>query len=156
MNPIARESPEVGALIRNYRRLDPLIATAGQPTAEQFRDLADAGTRTVINLALPTSTHALPDERSVVTGSGMVYVAIPVVFEAPTAADFARFCAELDARRDQQVFVHCALNCRVSAFMALYRVKRLNWSRETALAEMRQVWEPDAVWSAFIAEQLAL
>jgi protein tyrosine phosphatase (PTP) superfamily phosphohydrolase (DUF442 family) len=141
-------------LIRNFRRLDEWVATGGQPTAEQFRDLAAMGTQAVINLALPTSTYALPGEPELVTSLGMDYVPIPVVFEAPQAEDFDRFCAELASRRDQKVFVHCALNYRVSAFVALNRVRQ-GWVPATAWAEMRTIWEPDDVWSGFLAAQLA-
>lgn len=145
-------APDPLASVRNFRRLDALISTGGQPTEAQFQTIAVEGTRAVINLALPTSTYALSDERAVVTGLGMDYLAIPVVFEAPTAEDFARFCAELEARREQKVFIHCALNYRASAFMALYRMRRLGWSREAALTELLQVWEPDDVWSRFLKD----
>lgn len=140
--------------IRNFRRLDDRVSTGGQPTEEQLAALAVSGVQAVINLALPTSTHALPDERAVVTGLGMEYVAIPVVFEAPAAADFARFCAEMAARRGQRLFIHCALNCRVSAFVALRRVLQEGWSRESAWAALREIWEPDEVWSRFLEECL--
>lgn len=140
--------------IRNFRRLDDWVSTGGQPTEEQLAALAASGVQAVINLALPTSTHALPDERAVVTGLGMEYVAIPVVFEAPAAADFARFCSEMAARRGQRLFIHCALNCRVSAFVALHRVLHEGWSRESAWAALREIWEPDEVWSRFLEDRL--
>lgn len=141
--------------IRNYCRLDDRVTTGGQPTETQLAALAASGVRTVINLALPTSTYALPDERAVVTSLGMEYVAIPVVFEAPAAADFERFCIELAARRGQCLFIHCALNCRVSAFVALRRALHEGWSREAAWAEMRKIWEPDEVWCGFLEGRLA-
>ena len=141
--------------IRNFCRLDDRISTGGQPTEEQLAALAASGVQAVINLALPTSTHALPNERAVVTGLGMEYVAIPVVFEAPTAADFARFCAEMAARRGQRLFIHCALNCRVSSFVALHRVLQEGWSRDAAWAALREIWEPDDVWSRFLEDRLA-
>lgn len=141
--------------IRNFRRLDVRVATAGQPTEEQLLAVAAAGFRSVINLALPTSTDALADERASVTALGLDYVHIPVDFAAPTTADYAKFASAMDARRGQSVFVHCAANYRVSAFMAIYRVKTLGCGHAAALAEMREVWEPDAAWSRFLAEQLS-
>lgn len=141
------------AQIRNFRRLDEWVATGGQPTAEQFGELAAAGTRAVLNLALPTSTHALPDEPTIVTALGMDYVPIPVVFEDPQAEDFDRFCTELANRQGQKVFVHCALNYRVSAFVALHRVRQ-GWDPTAAWTEMRTIWEPDEVWSRFLGAQV--
>lgn len=145
--------PGLGA-IRNFRRLDDRVITAGMPTEEQLRAVAATGVETVINLALPTSPGALPDEQATVTSLGMDYVHIPVKFDAPSAADLAAFCGAMEARRGQKLFVHCAANYRVSAFMALYRIRHRGWSSDAALAELREVWEPDEVWSRFITGQL--
>jgi protein tyrosine phosphatase (PTP) superfamily phosphohydrolase (DUF442 family) len=148
MNPDALNS------IRNFRRLDERIATSGQPSEAQLRDIAEAGFRNVINLALKTSPGALPDEGDRVAGLGLGYVHIPVDFKAPAAADYEHFSAAMDARKGQTVFVHCIANYRVSAFMAIYRVQRLGWERAAALDRLREVWEPDEVWTRFLDEQL--
>lgn len=138
------------ASIRHYHRVDATLATAGQPTAAELAAVAAAGFRTVINLALPTSPGALADEAGVVRALGLEYVAIPVDFASPQPAEFRRFCAALESRAGQPVFVHCALNCRVSAFLAAHRVLRQGWTREAALAGLCQRWKPDPVWSAFL------
>jgi len=44
---------------------------------------------------------------------------------------------------------------RVSAFVGLYRVQRQGWPVADAFALMHEIWQPDAVWSAFIESQLA-
>jgi hypothetical protein len=54
----------------------------------------------------------------------------------------------------RKVLVHCEHNKRVPVFIALYRICRLSWSQEQALAAMREVWQPDAVWEKFIAESI--
>ena len=48
--------------IRAFLLLQDGTATAGMPRPEHFPEIAAGGFRTVINLALPTSTGALPDE----------------------------------------------------------------------------------------------
>ena len=53
-----------------------------------------------------------------------------------------------------KLFIHCAANKRVTAFLGLYRAIKLNWGIEKAFALMRDVWEPDPVWSVFIADML--
>ena len=68
------------------------LGTAGQPTEGQFRTIREAGFEAVVNLGLPTSDNALPNEGSVVTGLGMSYIHIPVNFQAPTSQDFQSFC----------------------------------------------------------------
>jgi hypothetical protein len=60
----------------------------------------------------------------------------------------------MEARREQRLFVHCAANKRVSAFMALYRIHRQGWPVEKAM----EIVDPDTfppVWQAFIEEMLA-
>lgn len=52
------------------------------------------------------------------------------------------------------LWVHCALNMRVSAFVYLYRRLRLGEDDAAARRVMDQVWTPDAVWSAYIADAL--
>ncbi|TAK93559.1 MAG: hypothetical protein EPO07_17930 [Verrucomicrobia bacterium] len=42
----------------------------------------------------------------------------------PQPADFERFTRVLDACAGQRVFVHCAANKRVSAFVFLHRLSR--------------------------------
>ena len=135
--------------IRNFRRIDDRIATGGQPTETQLRDIAAAGFRSVINLALTTSTDALADEPDSVRALGLDHLHIPVDFEAPTAEDYHRFAAAMQVWRGRDVFVHCAANYRVSVFIAIHRVTVLGWRREAALAAVRDVWEPDVVWAAF-------
>ena len=65
--------------ILDYYRIDNRLATSGQPTPEQFQFIADEGYQAVINLAMSTSTNALVDEGTIVTGLGMIYIYLPVV-----------------------------------------------------------------------------
>lgn len=140
--------------IHNYRHISDTIATAGQPTAEQLAALRAAGYETVINLALPTSSNALPNEGELTTAQGMRYVHIPVVWESPTMDDLERFFAVMDENRGRKVLVHCALNMRVSCFVFLYRVLRLGVSEEVAWADVLEIWEPNEVWQRFMDEVL--
>jgi protein tyrosine phosphatase (PTP) superfamily phosphohydrolase (DUF442 family) len=51
--------------IYNYEKVTEQIGSSGQPTRDQFALIKDAGYDAVVNLALPTSDTALPDEGSV-------------------------------------------------------------------------------------------
>jgi protein tyrosine phosphatase (PTP) superfamily phosphohydrolase (DUF442 family) len=141
------------AEIYNFRSLGD-IATAGQPTEVQFRDIREAGYDAVINLALPTSDNALPHEGSIVTGLGMSYVHLPVNFSAPSTQDFRAFCGVMSAFQDRRVFVHCAANMRVSAFMFLFRVLRQGEPASIAESDLHAIWQPDSVWKQFIEKEL--
>ena len=49
-----------------------------------------------------------------------------------------------------KVWVHCAKNMRVSAFIYLYRKLCLAENEDTATHPMREVWVPNEIWQAFI------
>ena len=146
--------PSSLSAIYNFRAIGDKLGTAGQPTESQFGEIRNAGFEAVINLALPTSDNAIANEGSVVTGLGMAYVHIPVNFNAPTSQDFKAFCRVLDAFEGQRVFVHCAANMRVSAFMFLHRVLHQRVPRAEAERDLHAIWQPDEVWNRFIETQL--
>jgi protein tyrosine phosphatase (PTP) superfamily phosphohydrolase (DUF442 family) len=140
--------------ILNFVPISETIATAGQPTAEQFADIKHAGYQTIVNLALETSTNAIPDESAIVESQGMQYVHIPVVWEEPTQQDFDRFLETLNHNATRRVFVHCAMNMRVSAFVYLYRRIQECVSDEIAKADLHKIWIPNEIWKRFIDKTL--
>lgn len=144
------------AEIYKFRAVGDNLGTAGQPTENQFQAIQEAGFKAVINLALPMSDNALPNEGSIVTALGMAYVHIPVDFKAPAAQDFHVFCRVMEAFDSRPVFVHCAANMRVSAFVFLYRVLSQRVSLSEAELDLYAIWQPDQVWSRFIQNQLEM
>jgi protein tyrosine phosphatase (PTP) superfamily phosphohydrolase (DUF442 family) len=141
--------------IYNYREVEPMLATAGQPTEEQLCAVARDGFEVVINLALHDDPrYSLQDETASVTSLGMEYIHIPVNFQSPTESDLQAFFAAMDAHHNKKILVHCAANKRVTAFVGLYRINRLGWPADKAFALMHSVWEPDPVWTTFISEHL--
>src|SRR4028118_68134 len=129
--------------ICNYLELSDSVATAGQPTAEQFDAIKAAGFDLVINLAMPNSTNALPNEREIVESHGMRSIQLPVMWDAPHIEDAQRFFDVMDANQNKRVFVHCALNMRVSAFMYLHRTLNLGTSHEAAQQDLNRLWQPN-------------
>ena len=138
--------------IYNFLKLSDAIATSGQPTEEQFSAIKEAGYQVVVNLALPESPNALPDEKKVVEAQGMQYVNIPVVWDNPTTDNVAQFFNVMEANADQKMFVHCAANKRVSAFMYLYHRLHERKSDEDASNDLYQIWVPNETWHKFIQQ----
>ena len=136
--------------IKSFLRIDERLGTAGQPTEAQLGDVAAAGYAAVVNLGLLDPKYCLPDEAGVVAALGLEYRHIPVRFDAPTLEDFRAFVATMDAWSGEKVFVHCAANFRVSAFVALYGELRLGWPRARADALAHRLWQPNDVWRAFL------
>jgi protein tyrosine phosphatase (PTP) superfamily phosphohydrolase (DUF442 family) len=141
--------------VLNYLQSSELLGTAGQPTAEQFSDIRTAGYEVVVNLAMPDSTNALPNEAELVCEQGMEYVHIPVVWEAPKDEDLDRFFETMAQSRARKVFVHCVLNWRVSCFVYLYRVIERGIPMRVAEESLLEIWEPNPVWCSFIERSLA-
>jgi protein tyrosine phosphatase (PTP) superfamily phosphohydrolase (DUF442 family) len=151
---VMTESPSVSAIFR-YRPAAPTLATSGQPREEELVEIAAAGYDVVINLALHDDPrYALKDEAASVRALGMEYVHIPVQFGAPTESDLAKFFEAMDAHKHRRVWIHCAANIRVTAFLGLYRSLREGWPQDLAFELMNDLWVPDAVWAAFIRTQL--
>lgn len=141
--------------IYQYRDVTPDLATSGQPREEHLATIAAAGYEVVINLALHDDPrYSLRDEAMLVRELGLEYVHIPVLFDAPTGDDLATFFETMDRNKGKRIWLHCAANKRVTAFLGLYWRLREGWPAERAFELMHDVWEPDPVWSTFIDEQL--
>ena len=136
--------------IFNYVQITDKLSTSGQPTEEQFAAIRDEGFETVINLLPQEKENALKNEAEVVHALGLDYVYIPVVFTKPNEENFAQFVAAMQEYAASKVWVHCAVNARVSAFVARYREEILDEPRETARAPIKQIWEPYGVWLDFL------
>jgi len=129
--------------------------TSGQLSAADIGRLPGLGIEAVVNLALPTASNALPGEAELVTGLGLPFVQIPVPWEQPELKHLQQFFGVLDAFAGRRLWVHCAKNMRVSAFVYLYRRLRRGESHQLALDPMQTVWEPNPVWREFIEQALA-
>jgi protein tyrosine phosphatase (PTP) superfamily phosphohydrolase (DUF442 family) len=128
--------------IVNFAQLGERLATSGQPAAADFKSIAEQGYTTVINLALPSSDRAVPDEGALVTGLGMNYIHIPVRWEAPRVDQYRRFAALMRQLEGEKTWVHCVMNMRVSCFLYLYRRHELGWDDAEARRHMDAIWDP--------------
>ena len=139
----------------SHLKISPTLATAGQPRPEHFPVLAKSGYAAVINLAMPSSPNFLPDEAALCAANGLQYTHLPVDWDKPTAQNLQDFLSHMDALAGRKVFVHCALNMRVSAFVFLYRVISLGETVEVASKDLQRIWQPNEVWQRFIDQSLS-
>ncbi len=135
--------------IVNFLQISERLATAGQPTVEQYSAIASAGYKVVINLALSDSPNALADEAAIARELGLEYIQIPVEWDAPTVEDFQAFRAVMDAHSEPKIFVHCAANKRVSAFVYLYRICQ-GGDEPIARQDLTKIWTLNEIWAKFI------
>lgn len=140
--------------IYNFLKLSDSIATAGQPTHEQFTLIKTSNYQVVINIALFDSPNALPNEESIVKSLGMEYIHIPVTWENPTIEDITHFFSVMDNFSNKRVFIHCAANKRVSVFIYLYRIIYQKLNQEQAQKDLYKIWLPNQIWQNFIQQAI--
>lgn len=140
--------------VYNYHVISERIVTSGQPNEAQFLSIRDAGFQSVINLAPHNAENSLVDEASLLNQLGLKYHHIPVNFKQPTKSDFEKFVTLMNASQQEKIWVHCAANMRVSAFIYKYRCEVLNEDEEIAKADLTQIWEPFGVWKEFISKAI--
>ena len=145
--------------IINYIKINENIATSGQPTREQFKQIADEGYEIVINLAVAHSEGRLINEDEIVSDLGMNYIHIPVEFKEPTLENLKDFIEILSALKKRKVWVHCILNHRVSAFMYVFHKYILRTPFEDIDLAVFEEWSPDKKWQSLMKtpiEELSL
>ncbi len=135
--------------------MDDMLSTSGQPTEAQLASVAREGFGVVINLALHNDPrYSLRDESGLVRSLGMKYIHIPVAFDAPQETDLCAFFDAMEKHREQKIFLHCAANMRVSAFLGLYKAIKKNEPPDEAFALMKTIWQPNPVWATFVSSML--
>jgi protein tyrosine phosphatase (PTP) superfamily phosphohydrolase (DUF442 family) len=142
--------------IYNFLHLSDTLYTAGMPKANQLTDAARQGVQLVINLAPHSVQDALPGEAELVDSLGMQYINIPVIWNTPTRDGLDRFMDVMDENTGRTILVHCQANFRATAFLALYRILRLGWKPEDAMAGMHRIWDEEEypIWKMFIEDNL--
>jgi protein tyrosine phosphatase (PTP) superfamily phosphohydrolase (DUF442 family) len=138
--------------IINFYQITENIGTGGQPTISQLTEIAEENYSVVVNLAMHDSDNAIPEEGDIVSSLGMKYIHIPVPFEAPTSNHLKKFFNVMDSFEEKKVFVHCAVNARVSAFMHQYLTLKKGVSSETASSPLLNQWLPtmDSNWKSIM------
>jgi uncharacterized protein (TIGR01244 family) len=127
--PAFAQAPESvePAVIPNYHRVGPDLATAGPPSAEGVLRLKGLGFRTVIDLR--TEAEGVKAEQEAVEKEGLRYVWVPMTAATFSAADVAKVASVVDDPSAGPVLLHCAAANRaggVYAALAAAKGKKLD------------------------------
>lgn len=138
--------------IKHFIQLSETFGTSGQPNRDQFKLIAGQGYTSVVNLAMPDSEGAIPEEGSLVTVLGMNYFHLPVPYDAPGVGHLRKFIGIMKSLEPDKVWIHCALNARVSAFMYHYLSKSKGLPEEASKSVFFKYWEPrmEDAWKSFM------
>ena len=131
--------------VLNYYRYSEHISLSGLPSPEDFQEIKNEGFEIVISLCMPSDSIRLENEGAILTELGLIYIHIPVDFEAPKLKDYELFESLLDTFKGKKLWIHCAKNYRVSAFMYLYA----GAYHDKTLLE--KYWTPNETWQKFIS-----
>lgn len=137
--------------IPSFQFIHERLFTSGQPSAEQFQLIKEYGIDTVINLAFNDADPHLNGEDKICVELGLNYIQIPILWDTP-ADDQCLFALDLIAHlvQEKKIWVHCALNMRVSSLMYLYRQYFMDIDMPTAQELLHQIWEPNETWTGLI------
>ena len=132
----AQENSSSSVTIKNFGQLDERFYRGGQPKEKEFRELAQLGIRTIIDLREDPE----PYEKPTVESLGMTYVNIPMIakkYPTPEALDL--FFKTVNDPNTGKFYVHCAGGRHRTGVMgAVYRFKFYNWDFEQVYKEMKQ------------------
>lgn len=137
--------------IFNYYKVPDLFETSGQPNNKQLLSIANDGFEAVINLAPNTIIEGrIINEEDILRSNNVDYIHIPVDFNNPLDEDFNKFITALEQNKHKKIWVHCAANMRVSAFVFKYRRDVLSLSPKNIEEDLKAIWIPNKTWSSFL------
>ena len=137
--------------IFNYYKVPDLFETSGQPNNKQLISIANGGYEAVINLAPNTTIEGrIINEEAILKSNNITYIHIPVDFNNPLNEDFNKFVAALEQNKHKKIWVHCAANMRVSAFVFKYRRDVLGLSPKNIKEDLEIIWAPNKTWRSFL------
>lgn len=110
----------------------PWLATAGQPTAEQFAAARDAGVKVVIDLRDPMEPRPF-DEAATLTALGISYLNIPVVSGALSDQVMEKVLAAVRAHASEPTILHCASANRVGGALIPYFILDQGMDEQAAI-----------------------
>jgi uncharacterized protein (TIGR01244 family) len=142
--------------VPNLLCIDELYATGGQPTDAAWPKLAAEGFRAVINLRAKGEGADLDAEKAAVEKNGMRYIGIPVVTQAPEAAELIEFLKAVNDPSNRPMLIHCGSGNRVGAFWLVHRVVDDGWTEGAALQEAEAIGLRTPELKKFAHEQILL
>lgn len=148
---VARAEPSAAP---NWVPIDRQLTTSGQPNPARLAELGALGFQAVLYLAPPTVPDAVADEARIVARQGLLFVNLPIPFDAPTVEHAQTVLDLLRMLDDRRVLVHCQVNLRASTMVFLYRAIVRREDPAAAFEAVRQVWTPSGPWRRLMDEML--
>ena len=132
--PTTTETPRVK--IKNFGQMDDRFFRGAQPKEKDYKDLAQLGIRTIIDLRDDPEAY----EKRMAESLGMTYINIPMIAKKyPTPEATELFLKTVNDPATGKFYVHCAGGRHRTGVMgAVYRFKFYNWNFDQVYKEMKQ------------------
>jgi tyrosine-protein phosphatase SIW14 len=132
----AQENSTKNVSIKNFGQMDDRFYRGAQPKEREFKELAQLGIRTVIDLRDDPESY----EKPMVESLGMTYIHIPMIAKKyPTQEALDLFFKTVNDPNTGKFYVHCAGGRHRTGVMgAVYRFRFYNWDFEQVYKEMKQ------------------
>jgi uncharacterized protein (TIGR01244 family) len=106
--------------MENVKPINPELTVAGQITAEQLQQAAQAGFKSILNLRSPSEEGYWSEEQQQVESLGLRYLNLPVKVEELTDELTTQILQQID-QLPKPALIHCGVSMRAGA-MALMNV----------------------------------
>ena len=132
----AQQNSTKSVSIKNFGQMDDRFYRGAQPKENEFKELAQLGIRTIIDLRDDPESY----EKPMVESLGMTYVHIPMIAKKyPTQEALDLFFKTVNDPNTGKFYVHCAGGRHRTGVMgAVYRFRFYNWDFEQVYKEMKQ------------------
>lgn len=122
--------------IKNFGQMDDRFYRGAQPKEKDYKDLAQLGIKTIIDLREDPEEYSKP----MVEALGMNYINIPMIAKKyPTPKATEMFLKTVNDPATGKFYVHCAGGRhRTGAMGAVYRFQFYNWNFDQVYKEMKQ------------------
>lgn len=133
---LTESSPTATIKIKNFGQMDDRFYRGAQPKEKDYKDLAQLGIKTIIDLREDPEDYS----KRIAESLGMTYVNIPMIAKKyPTPEATETFLKTVNDPATGKFFVHCAGGRhRTGAMGAVYRFRFYNWDFEQVYKEMKQ------------------
>ena len=133
---VAARSESAAIQIDNFGRINDKYFRGAQPKGDDFKALAGAGVKMIIDLASEGDAAEEANSRA----AGMKFVRIPMTtHDVPSPAVILKFLSLVNDPANQPVYVHCiGGKHRTGVMTAIYRMTMDGWPAARAFAEMKQ------------------
>ncbi len=142
--------------IRNFTRVDAVVACAGATAPEAIAGLAAQGFKSIINLRLATEQGAAIEESKAAAEAVRIkYIHLPFNGSEPDVKVADAFIMAVADPSNQPVFIHCGSANRVGALWLAKRMLVDRWDQDQAIEEARMIGLSSEALQAFALEYVA-